>query len=92
MELKELLRQWESPKPGKNLDVRVMSSWRKSKPGPRLRTWLGVAAGILLLLGLAQSVMTPRTTRLATTMDVHGFRPVPDGNITVTTVSKGSKE
>ncbi len=91
-ELQELLRQWEAPRPGGRLDSRVMNSWRQTKPRPRIRTWLGIAAGILLLLGLAQSWMTPQTTRLATTMDAQGFRPVPDGNITITTLTRGSKQ
>jgi hypothetical protein len=95
-ELQALLRQWEAPEPGQSLDARVMRSWGQARPRPRIRTWLGIAAVILIFLGFAQSWIAPETsqqsTRLATTMDAQGFRPLPDGNITITTLTKGSKQ
>jgi hypothetical protein len=89
-ELKKILRRWEAPEPGEGLDARVRDSWRQSsvqgsgRGGGKARWWMAVAAGVALVVGFAhlqQPVREP--VRLASATNAHGFRPLPNGAITV---------
>ena len=100
-ELKNILRRWESPSPGAKLDARVWNSFRQYAPAPhrKWRTWLPVAAAVVLAVGIAHLWPEHRVTpppiqhqgvSIATTMDATGFRPVSNGAITV--VKAGKKQ
>jgi hypothetical protein len=79
-ELRKLLRRWEAPEPGKELDARVWNTVRQA----RRRVWLPLAAGVILVAASAKLWM-PAAHRgnIETRVDATGFRPVADGIITV---------
>ena len=82
-ELRKLLRQWEAPEPGKELDARVWNTIRQGRPARR-RVWLPIAAGVILVAVSAKLWMpAAHSGNIETRIDAAGFRPVADGNITV---------
>jgi len=85
-ELRAMLRQWKAPAPTGQLDERVWSEFRGSRP-PGRRRWLAVAAGVLLVAGaLVKLHSGPRpqhSSSIETRVDAAGFRAVPNGTITV---------
>ena len=84
-ELRAMLKNWKAPLPSAELDARVWSEFSRSRP-PR-RSWLAVAAGVLLIAGAAALWHTGpkerRTVSIETRVDAAGFRAVPNGTITV---------
>ena len=91
-ELNKVLRTWTAPRPGKGLDARVLESYRQAKPERpgNARWWIAVAAGIVLVVGVARLRQPePDSVRLASATNVHGYRPLPNGEITVV---KGKKK
>lgn len=80
--LQRLLKRWEAPAPSADLDARVWSSFRQSKPALRWK-WLPVAAALLLGVGIAGYWSARSNTGIQTRMDADGFRPIPNGAITV---------
>jgi hypothetical protein len=72
-ELRRALHLWEAPKPDPSLDARV----RKARRRTRGWKWLPIAAGFVLAAGIA--AYWPSARR----MDMDGFRPLPNGAITV---------
>jgi hypothetical protein len=91
-ELAKLLRKWESPAPGPDLDARVWKSFRQSAVSQRwrwTRKWLPIAAAVLLVAGSAKLWLAAPVgvelhgVTIETTADADGFRPVSNGTITV---------
>ena len=87
-ELKKVLDKWEAPQASAALDERVKASWAKSRPKPvPWKLWGAVAAG--LAIAAAQFWPTgpkPGTgdpARLETRLTASGFRPIPEGSVTV---------
>jgi len=93
-QLQKLLRQWEVPQPGASLDSRVRTSIRRER-ARRAARWLPLAAGIVLAAGVAMHWL-PRSAAgggantLETTTNATGYRPIPEGEITV--VKEGKAE
>ncbi len=88
-ELRRLLRRWEAPEPGKELDARVWNTVRQERRG-RWRAWLPIAAGLILVAVSAKLWMpAAHSANIETRVDAAGFRPVADGMITV--VKAGEK-
>lgn len=80
-ELRNILRRSVPPAPGEKLDERVWRAWRKARP-LRYR-WVPLAAGLILAVGIAAFWPSGSPGRLTTRMDAEGFRPIPNGAITV---------
>jgi hypothetical protein len=85
-ELNRALRTWAAPETGKGLDARVWKSYRQSKPARsgNARWWMAAAAAVVLVVSAAHfrpPVQAP--VRLASSTNVHGYRPLPNGTITV---------
>jgi len=87
-ELKRVLHKWEAPEPGESLDRRVFDAWSASRRRPiPWKLWGAVAAG--LVIAAAQfwpSGPKPPAgdpTRVETRLTASGFRPIPDGTVTV---------
>ncbi len=88
-ELRKLLRRWEAPGPGKELDARVWNTVRQERPSRR-RVWLPIAAGVILVAVSARLWMpSAHSGNIETRLDAAGFRPVADGIITI--VKAGEK-
>ncbi len=92
-ELKRALSKWEVPEPSAALDRRVFES---CNPVKRVswKLWGAIAAGLLTML--AANFFSPDrpgtagdASRLETRLTVTGFRPIPDGAVTV--VRAGAK-
>ena len=82
-ELRKLLRRWEAPEPGKELDARVWNTIRQERPSRRV-VWLPIAAGVILVAVSAKLWMpAAQGGNIETRVDAAGFRPVADGVITV---------
>ena len=97
IELNRVLRTWTAPQPGKGLDARVLEAYRRSKPARpgNARWWIAAAAGVVLVAGVAhlgqpdpESRSNEGPVRLVSATNVHGYRPLPNGEITVV---KGKK-
>jgi hypothetical protein len=88
-ELKRLLQHWEAPEPSAALDERIGTAYRQSKAPKRWR-WLPVAACILLAVGAARYWSAASAAGIETRIDGAGFRPIPDGAITI--VQGGEKQ
>jgi hypothetical protein len=82
-ELRRVLKLWEAPEPGPHLDERV---W-KSMPRGRWK-WLPVAAGVILAVGIAR--FWSSNPGMETRIEATGFRPIPNGAITI--VRTGEKQ
>lgn len=87
--LRRLLKRWETPAPSATLDERVWASFRQSKPASRWK-WYPIAAALLLGAGIAGYWTTGPQAGIQTRMDAEGFRPIPNGAITV--VRTGAKQ
>jgi hypothetical protein len=96
-ELQKLLRRWDAPPVSSNLDARISQAVSRA-PRSRWRSFT-IAAGVFLALaGLAAMHLgsrPPRRTQvetrvIETRVDATGFRPVPNGSITV--VEKGNNQ
>jgi ferric-dicitrate binding protein FerR (iron transport regulator) len=89
-ELQKLLQRWEAPLPRRELDERVLRSFRLHRARRRWK-WMPVAAGILLAAGLAQHWIPHRkhSVSIETTTSAAGYEPIPDGAITV--IEEGKK-
>jgi len=92
-ELKKVLDKWETPMPSEKLDQRVSEAWLKSRPKPvSWKLWGAVAAGLVIAAAQFWPSGPKRTgdpTRVETRLTASGFRPIPDGAITV--VKAGAK-
>jgi hypothetical protein len=96
MDLRELLRQWETPPPSSSLDQRVHAAFRSSVR-QRRNFWIPIAAaaaGVLVVGGLwmrrpieiemDSTVFSSATGVTAETqLNITGFQPIPNGKITV---------
>lgn len=87
-DLRRVLRQWQAPTPGAGLDARMWSAYYRPRPFRNWK-WIPVAAGLILAAGIA-GFWPSRASNLTTRMDAAGFRPIPDGAITV--ISTGEKK
>lgn len=84
-QLRKALAKWEAPVPSARLDRRVFDTCR---PPARVswKLWGAVAAGVAVMLGA--NLFRP-AAHLDTTLGATGFRPIPDGAVTV--VKAGAK-
>lgn len=91
-ELKRTLEKWEAPKPSARLDKRVWDSVAQSRhPSISWKIWGALAAGVLLVLATnlfspAKPKATSDRTHVETRLLATGFRPIPEGAVTVVKV------
>jgi hypothetical protein len=81
-DLRRVLKRWEVPAPSAKLDERVWAAYAQAKPSSRWK-WLPVAAALLLGVGIAGYWSARPGAGTQKGMDVDGFRPIPNGAITV---------
>ena len=100
--LKNVLREWQPPKPNAALDARMKAAYRAAyRPSPWYQFWKmrvtlplpAVAAALLLIFVLflqfrsAPAPVAPRTDRgYVTRLEATGFQPLPNGAARVVSV------
>lgn len=92
--LRRVLREWQAPEPGAELDVRVRDAWRASRPGVWRRLWtsrvsvpvpvlaavlLAVAALLIEFRGTPQAAPAPEARVVVTETTASGFVALPNG-------------
>jgi hypothetical protein len=93
-QLREVLKKWEAPQPSAALDRRVFGACKPVK-AISWKLWGAVAAGVALMvaanfLSPSRPVVRGEPRQLETRLTATGFRPMPEGAVTV--MKAGAKQ